>query len=101
MHTVMEAGLAAGAMRLRGTPRGADCERPFGACPIRPQPLLRASSTASCRPQCSHDRSMIHRALTAITQALPMYHKIKNSEVGCCCHAVSSVLRCSVRSEMM
>ena len=46
---MMEAGRPAGAMRLRGTPRGADCERPLGACPILPQPLLRASSTASCR----------------------------------------------------
>ena len=35
-------------MRLRGTPRGADCERPLGACPIRPQLLLRASRTDSC-----------------------------------------------------
>ncbi len=50
MLTVMMAGLEAGATRLRGTLRGADCERPFGACPILPQPLLRASSTASCMP---------------------------------------------------
>ena len=41
-------GLLAAAMRLRGAPRGADFERPAGACPILPQPLLRASSTASC-----------------------------------------------------
>ena len=42
------AALLEGTMRLRGTPRGADCERPLGACAARPQLLLRASSTASC-----------------------------------------------------